>query len=138
MPWKRSCRHQGRSSNHLPLSSRRIVCEYCVLILMFRATDICMLRKMEAATDSRCGGAGRPLTLGIGLAAVLIGAAPSLADDLPLRQITIDATVTVGALRPLSGIQAAAGLDGTALYKAAHIDLIRPDDVPASAAPESI
>jgi len=97
-----------------------------------------MLRKMEAATDSRCGGAGRTLTLGIGLAAVLIGAAPSLADDLPLRQITIDATVTVGALRPLNGIQAAAGLDGTALYKAARIDLIRPDDVPASAAPEAI
>ena len=60
---------------------------------------------------------------------MLIGAAPSLADDLPLRQISIDATVTVGALRPLSGIQAAAGLDGTALYKAAR---------PASAAPEAI
>jgi xylan 1,4-beta-xylosidase len=97
-----------------------------------------MLGKMEAATDSRCGGAGRTLTLGIGLAAVLIGAAPSLADDLPLRQITIDATVTVGALRPLSGIQAAADLDGTALYKAARIDLIRPDDVLASAASEVI
>ena len=97
-----------------------------------------MLAKMEAATDSRCGGAGRTLTLGIGLASMLIGAAPSLADDLPLRQISIDATVTVGALRPLSGIQAAADLDGTALYKAARIDLIRPDDVPASASPETI
>jgi xylan 1,4-beta-xylosidase len=84
--------------------------------MMFRATGIC-----------------------IGLAAMLsIGAAPSLAEDLPLRQITIDAAVTVGALRPLSGIQAAAGLDGTALYRAARIDLIRTDDVPASTAPEAI
>jgi hypothetical protein len=82
-----------------------------------------MLGRMEAATDLRCSGAGRPLALGIGLAAMLmIGAAPSLAEDVPLRQITIDATVTVGALRPLSGIQAAAGLDGTALYRAARID----------------
>jgi xylan 1,4-beta-xylosidase len=98
-----------------------------------------MLGKMEAATDSRRGGAGRTLTLGIGLAAMLtIGAAPSRANDLPLRQITIDAAVTVGALRPLSGIQAAAGLDGTALYRAARIDLIRTDDVRASAASEAI
>jgi len=34
-------------------------------------------------------------------------------------------TVTVGALRPLSGIQAAADLDGTSLYRAARIDLDR-------------
>src|ERR1700719_2566132 len=106
MSWKTSCRHRGRSSNHLPLSARRIICEYCLLITMFRATGICMLGSMEAATDLRRGGAGRTLALGIGLAAMLvIGAAPSRAEDVPLRQITIDATVTVGALRPLSGIQ---------------------------------
>ena len=85
-----------------------------------------MLGSMEAATDLRRGGAGRILAQGIGLAAMLmIGAAPSLAEDVPLRQITIDATVTVGALRPLSGIQAAADLDGTSLYRAARIDLDR-------------
>jgi xylan 1,4-beta-xylosidase len=70
---------------------------------------------------------------GIGLAAlVVIGALPAFADDLPQRQITVDAAVTVGALRPLSGIQAAAGVDGTALYKAARIDLVRIDDMQGS------
>jgi len=58
-----------------------------------------------------------------------IGALPALADDVPLRQITVDADVKVGVLRPLSGIQAVGGVDGTALYKAARIDLIRIDAV---------
>jgi xylan 1,4-beta-xylosidase len=71
----------------------------------------------------------RSVSLGAGVAALAICALPCHADDLSLRQITIDATVTVGALRPLSGIQAAAGVDGTALYKAARIDLIRIDDM---------
>jgi xylan 1,4-beta-xylosidase len=66
---------------------------------------------------------------GMGLAALMIGALPCHADDLPLRQITVDSTVTVGALRPLSGIQAATDVDGTALYKAARIDLVRIDDM---------
>jgi xylan 1,4-beta-xylosidase len=48
------------------------------------------------------------------------------ADDPPLRQITVDATLTVGTLRPLSGIQAPAdNTDVTAFYKGAHIDLVR-------------
>jgi xylan 1,4-beta-xylosidase len=68
------------------------------------------------------------------LAALLIaGAGGARADDSPLRQITVDATVMVGTLRPLSGIQAAAGtLDVTGFYKAAHIDLVRIADVPGT------
>jgi len=69
---------------------------------------------------------------GMGIAALMIGALPCHADDLPLRQITVDTSVTVGALRPLSGIQAAAGVDGAALYKAARIDLVRIDDTQGS------
>jgi xylan 1,4-beta-xylosidase len=73
------------------------------------------------------------ISLGVGLAAfVVIGASPSHADDSTLRQITVDATVTVGALRPLSGIQAAADVDGTALYKAARIDLVCIGDAPGA------
>jgi xylan 1,4-beta-xylosidase len=67
-----------------------------------------------------------------GLTALMIGALPCHADDLPLRKITVDTAVTVGSLRPLSGIQAAAGVDGTALYKAARVDLIRMDDMQGS------
>jgi xylan 1,4-beta-xylosidase len=79
------------------------------------------------------------VSLSIGLAAlVAIGAVPAFADDLPQRQITVDATVTVGALRPLSGIQAAAGVDGTALYKAARIDLVRIDDMQGSGDTDAI
>lgn len=66
---------------------------------------------------------------GMGLAALMLGAFQCHADDLPPRKITVDTTVTVGALRPLSGIQAAAGVDGGAFYKAARIDLIRIDDM---------
>jgi xylan 1,4-beta-xylosidase len=77
--------------------------------------------------------------LRLGLAAlIMIGAWPCRADDLPLRQITVDATVTVGALRPLSGIQAAVGVDGTAFYKAARIDLVRIDDMQGSGDMEAI
>jgi len=75
---------------------------------------------------------------GMGFAALMIGALPCHADDLPLRQITVDATVTVGALRPLSGIQAAGGVDGTALYKAARIDLVRIDDMQGSGDTDAI
>src|SRR5450631_1747031 len=69
-------------------------------------------------------------SIAIGLVVMLgIGALPALADDVPLRQITVDADVKVGVLRPLSGIQAVGGVDGTALFKAARIDLIRIDAV---------
>jgi xylan 1,4-beta-xylosidase len=69
------------------------------------------------------------VALGVLVALGMLVASPARADDLPLRQIAVDATVTVGALRPLSGIQAAADLDGAALYKAARIDLVRIDEL---------
>jgi hypothetical protein len=64
------------------------------------------------------------------LAAVLfaIGIAHASAEETAVRHISIDATVSVGALRPLSGIQAA-DAEGTALYRAARIDLVRVSDV---------
>jgi xylan 1,4-beta-xylosidase len=45
------------------------------------------------------------------------------ADEVPLRKVAVDANVTVGALRPLSGVRAA-GAEGTAFYKAARVDLV--------------
>ena len=60
-------------------------------------------------------------------ACYMFGVCAAHADESQLRQITIDATVPVGALRPLSGIQAAAGVDDTSLYKAARIDLVSVD-----------
>ena len=59
---------------------------------------------------------------------VAIGIAPAKADETAARHISIDATVTVGALRPLSGVQAA-DAEGTALYRSARIDLVRISDV---------
>ncbi len=63
-------------------------------------------------------------------AAVIAGglASPARADEAPLRKVTIDATVTVGALRPLNGVQAA-GAEGAAFYKTARVDLVRIHDV---------
>jgi xylan 1,4-beta-xylosidase len=54
--------------------------------------------------------------------------ASASADEAPLRKVTIDASVTVGTLRPLSGVQAA-GAGDTAFYKAARVDLVRIHDV---------
>jgi xylan 1,4-beta-xylosidase len=68
------------------------------------------------------------ISLVVMAACAVVGACPAHADDSPLRQISVDATVTVGALRPLSGIQASAGRDDTSFYKAAHVDLVRIDD----------
>jgi xylan 1,4-beta-xylosidase len=55
---------------------------------------------------------------------VAMGVAPAGAEELPARQITVDATVTVGALRPLSGVQAV-DAQGTAYYRSARVDLVR-------------
>jgi xylan 1,4-beta-xylosidase len=53
------------------------------------------------------------------------------ADELAARQISVDATVTVGALRPLNGVQAE-DAQGAAFYRTAHVDLVRiPDGVGA-------
>jgi xylan 1,4-beta-xylosidase len=59
--------------------------------------------------------------------AAIIGPARAADEEPSLRKISIDAAVTVGTLRPFSGVQAAAGADGTAFYKAARIDLVRVD-----------
>jgi hypothetical protein len=59
--------------------------------------------------------------------AALRGPARAADDEPTLRKISIDATITVGALRPFSGVQATGRADGTAFYKAARIDLVRMD-----------
>ncbi len=64
------------------------------------------------------------------LAAVVlftVGIAEAGAEDLAARKISIDATVTVGALRPLSGVQAE-DAQGAAFYRTAHVDLVRIPD----------
>jgi xylan 1,4-beta-xylosidase len=60
----------------------------------------------------------------LGLAA---GAARAWGDESAVRQLSIDATVTVGALRPLNGVQAE-DAQGAAFYRAAHVDLVRIPD----------
>ena len=63
---------------------------------------------------------------------VAIGSAHADAEETAARRLAIDATVTVGALRPLSGVQAA-DAEGTALYRSARIDLVRISDVAGAA-----
>ena len=69
-----------------------------------------------------------------GLSAAILfamGAAQAGAEDSAARQISIDATVTVGALRPLNGVQAE-DAQGAAFYRTAHVDLVHiPDTVGA-------
>src|SRR5258708_6837390 len=72
------------------------------------------------------------------LAAVVfltIGTAHADAEQTAARHIAIDATVTVGALRPLSGVQAQAAdaEEGTAFYRSARIDLVRISDAAGAA-----
>ena len=65
-----------------------------------------------------------------GLAAVVLfamGIAPGGAEDAGVRQISVDATLTVGTLRPFSGVQAV-DAEGTAFYRSAHVDLVRIPD----------
>jgi xylan 1,4-beta-xylosidase len=69
-----------------------------------------------------------------GLAAVVLFAMAvrqAGAEDLAARQISIDATVTVGALRPLNGVRAQDS-EGAAFYRTARVDLVRiPDEIGA-------
>jgi hypothetical protein len=60
----------------------------------------------------------------LGLAAF---AAPAWGDESAARQISVDATVTVGALRPLNGVQAE-DAQGAAFYRTARVDLVRIPD----------
>jgi hypothetical protein len=50
-----------------------------------------------------------------------------VAQESAARKIDIDATVTVGALRPLNGVQAD-DMQGAAFYRSARIDLVRIPD----------
>jgi hypothetical protein len=86
------------------------------------------------------------LALGLGIALAISAGAPcARADDGPaLRSVSVDATITVGALRPFSGIHgapaaefagpgapdamSAASVDISEDYRAARIDLIRTHD----------
>jgi xylan 1,4-beta-xylosidase len=71
----------------------------------------------------------RPVLQSLALAAaVLCGSSAANGDDLPPRKLSIDATLTVGMLRPLSGVQAA-DAEGAPFYRAAHIDLVRIHDL---------
>jgi len=67
--------------------------------------------------------------MSVGLAALglAIGAAHAWGDESAGRQISIDATVTVGALRPLNGVQAE-DAESSAFYRTAHVDLVRIPD----------
>lgn len=56
-----------------------------------------------------------------------VGIAEAGAEDLAARKIAIDATVTVGALRPLNGVQAE-DAQGAAFYRTARVDLVRIPD----------
>ena len=74
-------------------------------------------------------------TISAGLATVVllaIGAAPAGAQDSAARQISVDATLTVGALRPLNGVQAD-DAQGAAFYRTAHVDLVRIPDASGAA-----
>jgi hypothetical protein len=75
--------------------------------------------------------AGRAST-GIFVASCALACVGAAAEELPARQVTVDATVTTGMLRPFSGVQAA-DAGGTAFYRAAHIDLVRIHDVAGAA-----
>jgi xylan 1,4-beta-xylosidase len=86
------------------------------------------------------------IALGLGTALMIVVGAPRAhADDgAALRNVTVDATITVGTLRPFSGIHGApaaefagsgspgaqppARVDVSADYRAARIDLIRTHD----------
>jgi xylan 1,4-beta-xylosidase len=66
-------------------------------------------------------------TLGLAALGLAIGAAPAWGDDSAARQISIDATLTVGALRPFNGVQAE-DAQNSAFYRSAHVDLVRIPD----------
>jgi xylan 1,4-beta-xylosidase len=65
--------------------------------------------------------------LGVAALGLAIGAAPAWGDEPAARQISIDATLTVGALRPLNGVQAE-DAQSSAFYRSAHVDLVRIPD----------
>jgi xylan 1,4-beta-xylosidase len=67
------------------------------------------------------------MSVGLAALALAIGAAPAWGDESAARQISVDATLTVGALRPFNGVQAEDAMS-SAFYRTAHIDLVRIPD----------
>jgi hypothetical protein len=67
------------------------------------------------------------MSVGLAAALIAVGAASAWGDESAGRQISIDATVTVGALRPLNGLQAE-DAESAAFYRTAHVDLVRIPD----------
>jgi xylan 1,4-beta-xylosidase len=67
------------------------------------------------------------MSVALAALALAIGAARAWGDESAARQISIDATVTVGALRPLNGMQAE-DAQSSAFYRSAHVDLVRIPD----------
>src|SRR5580698_3531078 len=59
------------------------------------------------------------------------------AEESPARQVTVDATTTVGTLRPFSGMRAVDG-DAAGRYRAARADLVRIRDTAGVATIEAI
>ena len=69
----------------------------------------------------------KAMSVGLATAFIAIGAARAWGDEPAARQISIDATLTVGALRPLNGVQAE-DAQNSAFYRTAHVDLVRIPD----------
>ena len=69
----------------------------------------------------------KAMSVGLATAFIAIGAARAWGDEPAARQISIDATLTVGALRPLNGVQAD-DAQSSAFYRTAHVDLVRIPD----------
>jgi xylan 1,4-beta-xylosidase len=67
------------------------------------------------------------MSVGLAAAIIAIGAARAWGDESAARQISIDASVTVGALRPLNGVQAENAVS-SAFYRSAQVDLVRIPD----------
>jgi hypothetical protein len=67
----------------------------------------------------------------------LVFAGNACAEDSPPRPITVDATLTVGTLRPFSGVQAI-DAEAAAFYRAARVDLVRIHDLAGAATIDAI
>lgn len=79
----------------------------------------------------------RLVAAGAAAAIAAMTVVPGSAAAEEARQLTVDATVVVGTLRPFSGVQAA-DPQGGAFYRAAHVDLVRIRDVAGVAVIDAI
>jgi xylan 1,4-beta-xylosidase len=67
------------------------------------------------------------MSVGLAAAIIAVGAARAWGDESAARQVSVDATLTVGALRPFNGVQAE-DAQASAFYRSAHVDLVRIPD----------